>query len=159
MSKVKVCFAQSCHTVLKPPKRKFCSDKCSRSYHNKKFYAEQQGAVYEPENEGKPVATPDTQKRRGEVYEKLYEFDLGPKILKKEINRQDTTVELIASENFASQAVMDLCGSVFTNKYAEGYSGKRYYNGCKYMDEIEDLATEAVTSLYESFILKYLFIF
>ena len=44
---------------------------------------------------------------------------------------------------------MDLCGSVFTNKYAEGYSGKRYYNGCKYMDEIEDLATEAVTSLYE----------
>lgn len=70
-------------------------------------------------------------------------------ILKKEINRQDTTIELIASENFASQAVMDLCGSVFTNKYAEGYSGKRYYNGCKYMDEIEDLATEAVTSLYE----------
>ena len=70
-------------------------------------------------------------------------------ILKKEINRQDTTVELIASENFASQAIMDLCGSVFTNKYAEGYSGKRYYNGCKYMDEIEDLATEAVTSLYE----------
>jgi len=70
-------------------------------------------------------------------------------ILKKEINRQDTTVELIASENFASQAVMDLCGSIFTNKYAEGYSGKRYYNGCKYMDEIEDLATEAVTSLYE----------
>ena len=70
-------------------------------------------------------------------------------ILKKEINRQDTTVELIASENFASQAVMDLCGSVFTNKYAEGYSGKRYYNGCKYMDEIEDLATEAVASLYE----------
>ena len=46
MSKVKVCFAQSCHTVLKPPKRKFCSDRCSRSYHNKKFYAEQQGAVY-----------------------------------------------------------------------------------------------------------------
>ena len=77
------------------------------------------------------------------IYKKVDE------ILKKEINRQDTTVELIASENFASQAVMDLCGSVFTNKYAEGYSGKRYYNGCKYMDEIEDLATEAVTSLYE----------
>ena len=71
------------------------------------------------------------------------------KILDKEINRQNTTIELIASENFASRAVMDLCGSVFTNKYAEGYSGKRYYNGCKYMDEIEDLATEAVTSLYE----------
>ena len=71
------------------------------------------------------------------------------KILDKEINRQNSTVELIASENFASQAVMDLCGSVFTNKYAEGYSGKRYYNGCKYMDEIEDLAIDTVTSLYE----------
>tara|TARA_B100001093_G_scaffold503525_1_gene558029 strand:- start:425 stop:1570 length:1146 start_codon:yes stop_codon:yes gene_type:complete len=71
------------------------------------------------------------------------------KILEKEINRQDTTVELIASENFASQAVMDLCGSVFTNKYAEGYSGKRYYNGCKHMDEIEDLAINSVTKLYD----------
>ena len=70
-------------------------------------------------------------------------------ILKKEINRQNTTIELIASENYASEAVMSLCGSVFTNKYAEGYSGKRYYNGCKHMDEIEDLATDAVTSLYE----------
>ena len=70
-------------------------------------------------------------------------------ILKKEINRQNTTIELIASENYASEAVMALCGSVFTNKYAEGYSGKRYYNGCKLMDEIEDLATDAVTSLYE----------
>ena len=70
-------------------------------------------------------------------------------ILKKEINRQDTTVELIASENFASQAVMDLCGSVFTNKYAEGYPGKRYYNGCEQMDEIENLAIESVTKLYD----------
>ena len=70
-------------------------------------------------------------------------------ILQKEINRQDNTVELIASENFASQAVMDLCGSVFTNKYAEGYSGKRYYNGCKHMDEIEDLAINSVTKLYD----------
>ena len=51
-------------------------------------------------------------------------------ILDREIERQNTTVELIASENFASQAVMDLCGSVFTNKYAEGYPNKRYYNGC-----------------------------
>jgi len=69
-------------------------------------------------------------------------------ILQKEIYRQDTTIELIASENFASQAVMDLCGSVFTNKYAEGYSGKRYYNGCDHMDEIEDLAINQVTQLY-----------
>ena len=74
---------------------------------------------------------------------------LVAELIQKEYGRQQDHLELIASENFASQAVMDLCGSVFTNKYAEGYSGKRYYNGCKYMDEIEDLATEAVTSLYE----------
>ena len=71
------------------------------------------------------------------------------KILDKEIKRQDNTIELIASENFASQAVMDLCGSVFTNKYAEGYPGKRYYNGCKYMDKIEDLAIEEAKNLYK----------
>jgi glycine hydroxymethyltransferase len=69
-------------------------------------------------------------------------------ILEREQNRQTDTVELIASENFASQAVMNLCGSVFTNKYAEGYSGKRYYNGCDHMDEIEDLAIERVKSLF-----------
>ena len=60
-------------------------------------------------------------------------------ILTNEYKRQAETIELIASENFASQAVMDLCGSIFTNKYAEGYPGKRYYNGCEHMDEIEDL--------------------
>jgi len=69
-------------------------------------------------------------------------------ILEREQNRQTDTVELIASENFASEAVMWLCGSVFTNKYAEGYSGKRYYNGCDHMDEIEDLAIERVKSLF-----------
>ena len=46
------------------------------------------------------------------------------------------------------QAVMDLCGSIFTNKYAEGYPGKRYYNGCEYMDDIEDLL-QKVTELYK----------
>ena len=69
-------------------------------------------------------------------------------ILNWEQYRQDTTVELIASENFASQAVMDLCGSIFTNKYAEGYPGKRYYNGCSHMDKIEDLAIDNVKKLY-----------
>lgn len=69
-------------------------------------------------------------------------------ILDKEKVRQDTTIELIASENYASQAVMDLCGSIFTNKYAEGYPGKRYYNGCDYMDEIEQLAIDKVCELY-----------
>lgn len=69
-------------------------------------------------------------------------------ILYKEKIRQYNTVELIASENFASEAVMELCGSIFTNKYAEGYPGKRYYNGCAHMDEIEQLAIDTVTRLY-----------
>ena len=69
-------------------------------------------------------------------------------ILAKETDRQHQTVELIASENFASEAVMQLPGSVFTNKYAEGYPGKRYYNGCEHMDEIETLAIETLKKLY-----------
>jgi glycine hydroxymethyltransferase len=69
-------------------------------------------------------------------------------ILNREAARQESTVELIASENFASQAVMDLAGSVFTNKYAEGYPGKRYYNGCEHMDEIEQLAIDTLCNLY-----------
>jgi len=69
-------------------------------------------------------------------------------ILTKEHGRQLNTVELIASENFASEAVMELCGSVFTNKYAEGYPGKRYYNGCENMDLIEQLAIDTVCKLY-----------
>ena len=72
------------------------------------------------------------------------------KIYNKEIDRQMHTVELIASENFASKAVMDLAGSLFTNKYAEGYPGKRYYNGCENMDEIEELAIETLCKLYGS---------
>jgi glycine hydroxymethyltransferase len=70
-------------------------------------------------------------------------------ILNKEKTRQDTTIELIASENFASQAVMDLCGSIFTNKYAEGYPSKRYYNGCEHMDEIEQLAIDYLKNIYK----------
>ena len=70
-------------------------------------------------------------------------------ILDKELDRQTTTIELIASENFASQDVMTLAGSVFTNKYAEGYPGKRYYNGCEHMDSIEQLAIDELTKLYE----------
>ena len=69
-------------------------------------------------------------------------------ILEHETSRQELTVELIASENFASQAVMDLAGSVFTNKYAEGYPGKRYYNGCEYMDDIEQLAIDTLCRIY-----------
>ena len=70
------------------------------------------------------------------------------KILDNEVKRQESTIELIASENFASDAVMELAGSVFTNKYAEGYPAKRYYNGCEHMDEIELLAIEEVKKLY-----------
>ena len=70
------------------------------------------------------------------------------KILDGEVDRQSSTIELIASENFASRSVMDLAGSVFTNKYAEGYPGKRYYNGCEHMDEIETLAIETLKELY-----------
>ena len=69
-------------------------------------------------------------------------------LLTKEFGRQLDTAELIASENFASDAVMELCGSVFTNKYAEGYPGKRYYNGCENMDSIEQLAIDKVCELY-----------
>lgn len=69
-------------------------------------------------------------------------------ILNREAKRQESTVELIASENFASQSVMDLAGSIFTNKYAEGYPGKRYYNGCEHMDEIEELAIDQLKEIY-----------
>ena len=72
------------------------------------------------------------------------------RILKNETERQESTIELIASENFASEAVMELAGSVFTNKYAEGYPEKRYYNGCENMDDIENLAIKKICSLYGS---------
>ena len=71
-------------------------------------------------------------------------------ILDKENHRQLSTIELIASENFASDAVMELAGSIFTNKYAEGYPGKRYYNGCDHMDEVETLAINQLKKLYNS---------
>ena len=70
------------------------------------------------------------------------------KIYQKELSRQRLTTELIASENFASKAVMKLCGSEFTNKYAEGYPGARYYNGCEFMDEVETLAIDTLKELY-----------
>ena len=71
-------------------------------------------------------------------------------ILNAEEKRQEETVELIASENFASDAVMELSGSIFTNKYAEGYPTKRYYNGCDNCDDVEQLAIDTVTKLFGS---------
>lgn len=76
---------------------------------------------------------------------------IDPKVLEilgREEHRQDTTIELIASENFASEVVRNLCASVFTNKYAEGIPGRRFYNGCEHADEIEQLAIEYVTTLF-----------
>lgn len=69
-------------------------------------------------------------------------------ILLKENTRQHEKIELIASENFASEAVMQAQGSVLTNKYAEGYPGKRYYGGCEYVDMSEDLARERLKKLF-----------
>jgi glycine hydroxymethyltransferase len=69
-------------------------------------------------------------------------------ILSAEGIRQADTIELIASENFASDEVMQLCGSILTNKYAEGYPGKRYYNGCDNMDKVEQLAIDTLCKLY-----------
>src|SRR5271169_1515306 len=67
-----------------------------------------------------------------------------------EVDRQARTVELIASENFVSEAVLEAAGSVLTNKYAEGYPGKRYYGGCQYVDVIETLAIERAKQLFHA---------
>jgi glycine hydroxymethyltransferase len=71
-------------------------------------------------------------------------------IILKEKNRQEEHIELIASENFVSQAVLDAQGSIFTNKYAEGYPKKRYYGGCEFADEIESLAIERLKRLFDA---------
>jgi len=71
-------------------------------------------------------------------------FDL----IRQEIHRQNTTIQLIASENFASPTVMAATGSVFTNKYSEGYPGRRYYGGNMVVDKIEDLARDRVCALF-----------
>ena len=68
--------------------------------------------------------------------------------MEKELNRQQKGIELIASENFASEAVMEAMGSYLTNKYAEGYPGKRYYGGCYVVDEIEDIARNRAKELF-----------
>ena len=65
-----------------------------------------------------------------------------------EVERQHSRLELIASENFTSQAVLDATGSVFTNKYAEGYPGRRYYGGCEYADTVENLAIERAKQIF-----------
>lgn len=71
-------------------------------------------------------------------------------IIEKEENRQRTKLELIASENFASPAVLEAAGTVLTNKYAEGYPGKRYYGGCEFVDMAEDLARDRAKQLFNA---------
>ena len=71
-------------------------------------------------------------------------------LIEKELERQQTTIELIASENFTSKAVMAACGSVLTNKYAEGKPYKRFYNGCENVDKIEELAQEREKKLFNA---------
>lgn len=70
------------------------------------------------------------------------------RLLKAEAERQNTAIQLIASENFASPAVMEATGSVFTNKYSEGYPGRRYYGGNQVVDQVESLAIERVCALF-----------
>ena len=66
----------------------------------------------------------------------------------RELHRQQNEIELIASENIVSRAVLEAAGSVLTNKYAEGYPGKRYYGGCQFVDEAETLAIERAKKLF-----------
>src|SRR5271169_875615 len=68
--------------------------------------------------------------------------------IRHEVERQHSQLELIASENFTSEAVLEATGSVFTNKYAEGYPGKRYYGGCEFADVVENLARDRARKLF-----------
>lgn len=85
------------------------------------------------DNMSKPLAVVDP-----EVYDAI----------RHEVERQHSQLELIASENFTSEAILEAAGSVFTNKYAEGYPGKRYYGGCEYADRVENLARERAKKLF-----------
>ena len=76
-----------------------------------------------------------------------FDPELG-RMIEAEYKRQARNIELIASENIVSEAVMAAMGSVLTNKYAEGYPGKRYYGGCECVDEVENLAIRRVCQLF-----------
>lgn len=86
-----------------------------------------------------------------EKYEKMKAFD--PEVyeaIQNETKRQQNKIELIASENFTSEAVMEASGSPLTNKYAEGYPAKRYYGGCEYVDVVENLAIERAKKIFNA---------
>src|SRR5215217_7118353 len=78
-----------------------------------------------------------------------YDADLFA-AMEQEAVRQEEHIELIASENYTSPAVMEAQGSVLTNKYAEGYPGKRYYGGCEYVDVVEQLAIDRLKALFDA---------
>ena len=85
-----------------------------------------------------------------QIYNKKLE-ESDPEIfetLKQELNRQQNQIELIASENICSLAVLNAQGSIMTNKYAEGYPGKRYYGGCEFVDKAEEIALNRIKKLY-----------
>src|SRR4030081_2701107 len=87
--------------------------------------------------------------KNSDMFRPLYEVD--PQIsnaIDNEARRQHEGLELIASENFVSESWLEAAGSVFTNKYAEGYPGKRYYGGCEFTDVVEELARERVKKLF-----------
>ena len=71
-------------------------------------------------------------------------------LINREIKRQQKHIELIASENFVSEQVMEAMGSQLTNKYAEGYPGKRYYGGCEIVDLVEELAIDRLKKLFDA---------
>src|SRR5271168_1931867 len=71
-------------------------------------------------------------------------------LILEETRRQNGQIELIASENFTSEAVLEATGSIFTNKYAEGYPGRRYYGGCEYADEVENIARDRAKKLFHA---------
>src|SRR5579871_494757 len=90
-------------------------------------------------------------KKADEMARPLAEVD--PEVyeaIQHEAERQDSQLELIASENFTSEAVLEATGSVFTNKYAEGYPGKRYYGGCEFTDIVENLARDRAKKLFHA---------
>src|SRR5229473_3149138 len=89
----------------------------------------------DPERMSRPLSIVDP-----DVYEAI----------QHEVERQHGRLELIASENFTSEAILQATGSVFTNKYAEGYPGKRYYGGCEYVDGIENLARDRAKKLFRA---------
>src|ERR1700750_2220581 len=87
--------------------------------------------------------------KNNSMFRPLYEVD--PQVasaIDNEVRRQHEGLELIASENFVSEAVLEAAGSVFTNKYAEGYPGKRYYGGCEFADVVEELARDRAKKLF-----------